>query len=133
MNYEFSMMLLLENSLIKKEYFVLLLFLIIAILLTVVIIGASYFLVRQNPESQKLSAYECGFEPYEDTRHTFDIRFCLIAILFIIFDIEIMFLIPWCVSLAKVDILSFWAMIDFLFELGIGFFYVWYVKALDWE
>ena len=133
MNYEFSIMLLLENSLIKKEYFMLSIFLIIAILLTVVIIGASYFLVRQNPESQKLSAYECGFEPYEDTRHTFDIRFCLIAILFIIFDIEIMFLIPWCVSLAKIDLLSFWAMIDFLFELGVGFFYVWYVKALDWD
>lgn len=133
MNYEFSIMLLLENSLIKKEYFMLSIFLIIAILLTVVIIGASYFLVRQNPESQKLSAYECGFEPYEDTRHTFDIRFCLIAILFIIFDIEIMFLIPWCVSLAKVDLLSFWAMVDFLFELGVGFFYVWYVKALDWD
>lgn len=126
-------MLLLENSLIKKEYFMLSIFLIIAILLTVVIIGASYFLVRQNPESQKLSAYECGFEPYEDTRHTFDIRFCLIAILFIIFDIEIMFLIPWSVSLAKIDLLSFWAMIDFLFELGVGFFYVWYVKALDWD
>jgi len=133
MNYEFNMMLLLENSLIKKEYFMLSVFLIIAILLTVLIIGASYFLVRQNPESQKLSAYECGFEPYDDTRHTFDIRFCLIAILFIIFDIEIMFLIPWCASLAKVDLLSFWAMIDFLFELGIGFFYVWYVKALDWD
>jgi NADH-quinone oxidoreductase subunit A len=133
MNYELNIMLLLENSLIKKEYFMLSIFLIIAIVLTVVIIGASYFLVRQNPESQKLSAYECGFEPYEDTRHTFDIRFCLIAILFIIFDIEIMFLIPWCVSLAKTDLLSFWSMIDFLFELGVGFFYVWYVKALDWD
>lgn len=133
MNYELNIMLLLENSLIKKEYFMLSIFLIIAIILTVVIIGASYFLVRQNPESQKLSAYECGFEPYEDTRHTFDIRFCLIAILFIIFDIEIMFLIPWCVSLAKTDLLSFWSMIDFLFELGVGFFYVWYVKALDWD
>jgi NADH-quinone oxidoreductase subunit A len=126
-------MLFLENSLIKKEYFSLLIFLIIAILLTVVIIGASYFLVRQNPESEKLSAYECGFEPYEDTRHTFDIRFCVIAILFIIFDIEIMFLIPWCVSLAKLDLLGFWSMIDFLFELCVGFFYVWYVKALDWD
>ena len=133
MNYEFDIMLFLENSLIKKEYFMLLLFLIIAILLTVLIIGASYFLVRQNPESEKLSAYECGFEPYEDTRHTFDIRFCVIAILFIIFDIEIMFLIPWCVSLAKLDLLGFWSMIDFLFELGVGFFYVWYVKALDWD
>jgi NADH-quinone oxidoreductase subunit A len=133
MNYESSIMLFLDNSLIKKEYFTLLIFLIVAVLLAVLIIGASYFLVQQNPESEKLSAYECGFEPYEDTRHTFDIRFCVIAILFIIFDIEIMFLIPWCVSLAKLDLLGFWSMIDFLFELGVGFFYVWYVKALDWD
>ena len=133
MAYNYNIMLLLENSLIKKEYFMLLLFLFIAVLITVLIIGASYFLVRQNPETEKLSAYECGFEPYEDTRHTFDIRFCVIAILFIIFDIEIMFLIPWCVSLAKLDLLGFWSMIDFIFELGVGFFYVWYVKALDWD
>lgn len=133
MNYESSVMLFLENSLIKKEYFSLLIFLIIAILLTVVIIGASYFLVRQNPESEKLSAYECGFEPYEDTRHTFDIRFCVIAILFIIFDIEIMFLMPWCLSLSKLDLLSFWSMIDFVIELGVGFFYVWYSQALEWK
>jgi NADH-quinone oxidoreductase subunit A len=126
-------MLFLENSLIKKEYLLLLIYFIVATLITVLIIGASYFLVRQNPESEKLSAYECGFEPYEDTRHTFDIRFCVIAILFIIFDIEVMFLIPWCISLAKLDLLSFWSMIDFLFELCVGFFYVWYVKALDWD
>jgi NADH-quinone oxidoreductase subunit A len=128
-----KIMLLTNYSLVKKEYFILLLFLIIAIILAVVIIGASYFLARQNPESEKLSAYECGFEPYEDTRHTFDIRFCVIAILFIIFDIEIMFLIPWCVSLSKLDLLGFWSMIDFLIELGIGFFYVWYVRALNWS
>ena len=118
-----------EYNLSKKG----LIYLIVAILLTIIIIGASYFLARQNPESEKLSAYECGFEPYEDTRHTFDIRCCVIAILFIIFDIEIMFLIPWSISIAKLDLLGFWSMIDFLFELGIGFFYVWYVRALDWE
>jgi NADH-quinone oxidoreductase subunit A len=123
----------LDNSLIRKEYLILLIFLIFAIVLTLIIVGASYFLVRQNPEVEKLSAYECGFEPYEDSRHTFDVRFCVIAILFIIFDIEIMFLIPWCVSIAKLDLLGFWSMIDFLIELGIGFFYVWYVKALDWH
>ena len=107
MSYSTKIMLFLENSLIKKEYLILLLFLIFAILLTIIIIGASYFLARQNPESEKLSAYECGFEPYEDTRHTFDIRFCVIAILFIIFDIEIMFLIPWSISIAKLDLLGF--------------------------
>jgi NADH-quinone oxidoreductase subunit A len=128
-----KIMLLLDNSLIKKDYLILLIFLLFAIILTVLIIGASYFLARQNPESEKLSAYECGFEPYEDTRHTFDINFCVIAILFIIFDIEIMFLIPWCVSVSKLDLLGFWSMIDFLIELGVGFFYVWYVKALDWD
>lgn len=133
MSNQIKIMLLLDNSLIKKEYLILLIFLLFAILLTVLIIGASYFLVRQNPESEKLSAYECGFEPYENARHTFDIRFCVIAILFLIFDIEIMFLIPWCISVSKLDFLGFWSMIDFLIELGVGFFYVWYVKALDWD
>jgi NADH-quinone oxidoreductase subunit A len=126
--------LVIENiSLIRKEYTIILIYLTFAILLTVLIIGASYLTAKQNPESEKLSAYECGFEPYEDTRHVFDIRFCVIAILFIIFDIEIMFLIPWCVSLSKLDLLGFWSMIDFIFELGVGFFYVWYVRALDWD
>jgi len=126
-------MLFLDNSLVKKEYSILLIFLVTAILLTVVILGASYLLARQNPDAEKLSAYECGFEPYEDTRHVFDVKFCVIAILFLIFDIEIMFLIPWCISLSKLDLLGFWSMIDFLIELGLGFFYVWYVNALNWD
>jgi NADH-quinone oxidoreductase subunit A len=133
MNNSLEIMLFLDNSLVKKEYLVILIYIVLAIVLTVLIIGASYFLARQNPDSEKLSAYECGFEPYEDTRHTFDVKFCVIAILFIIFDIEIMFLIPWCVSISKLDLLGFWTMIDFLIELGVGFFYVWYVKALDWD
>lgn len=132
-NKAMEIMLFLDNSLIKKEYLTILLFIILAVVLTVIIIGASYFLANQNPDSEKLSAYECGFEPYEDTRHTFDVRFCVIAILFIIFDIEVMFLIPWCVSVSKLDLLGFWSMIDFIIELGIGFFYVWYVRALDWD
>lgn len=126
-----KIMLLTDNSLIKKEYLILWIFLLFAIILTVLIIGASYFLARQNPESEKLSAYECGFEPYEDARNTFDIKFCVVAILFIIFDIEIMFLIPWCISVSKLDPLGFWSMIDFLIELSAGFLYVWYVKALE--
>jgi NADH-quinone oxidoreductase subunit A len=127
-----NIMLFIDNSLVTKEYLTILIYLVFAILLTAVILGASYFLTRQNPEIEKLSTYECGFEPYEDARHTFDVRFCVIAILFIIFDIEVMFLIPWCVSVAKLNLLGFWSMIDFLIELGLGFFYVWYVKALDW-
>jgi NADH-quinone oxidoreductase subunit A len=123
----------LDYSLVKKEYLIIFIYLLFAVVLTVLIIGASYFLAKQNPDSEKLSAYECGFEPYEDARHTFDVKFCVIAILFIIFDIEIMFLIPWCISISKLDLLGFWSMIDFLIELGVGFFYVWYVKALDWD
>lgn len=133
MTNQFKAMTLLENSMLKKEYLMLFIFLIFVIFLTVLIIGVSYLVARQIPESEKLSAYECGFEPYEDTRHTFDIRFCVIAILFILFDIEIMFLIPWCVSVSKLDLIGFWSMVDFLIELGVGFFYIWYVKALDWD
>ena len=133
MNNSMEIMLFLDNSLVKKEYSAVLIYLIFAIVLTVLIIGASYFLAKQNPDSEKLSANECGFEPYEDARQTFDVKFCVIAILFIIFDIEIMFLIPWCVSISKLDLLGFWSMIDFLIELGVGFFYAWYVKALDWD
>lgn len=133
MNNQIKLLLILDNSVVKKDYLILLFFLLIAFLLTFLIIIFSYFLAIQNPESEKLSAYECGFEPYEDSRHRFDIRFSTIAILFIIFDIEIMFLIPWCISISKSSILSFWSVIDFLIELGIGFFYVWYVKALSWD
>lgn len=132
-NNQYNLMLFLDNSLIKKEYSILLIFLMFAIVLTVIIISASYFLVKQNPEVEKLSAYECGFEPYENSRHTFEVKFCVVAILFIIFDIEVMFFIPWCVSITKLDLLGFWSMIDFMIELGIGFFYIWYVKALDWH
>ena len=127
------MMWLIDNSLVQKDYLALLIFLCVATVITVLIIFASYFLAVQNPDSEKLSAYECGFEPYEDTRHIFEVRFCVVAILFIIFDIEIMFLIPWCVSLSKLDLLGFWSMVDFLLELSVGFFYVWYVGALDWD
>jgi NADH-quinone oxidoreductase subunit A len=133
MNNSTKIMLFLDNSLVKKEYLILLTFLIFAIFLTILIISASYLLAKQNPDAEKLSSYECGFEPYEDSRHVFDVKFCVIAILFIIFDIEIMFLIPWCISISKLDLLGFWSMIDFLIELGIGFFYVWYVNALNWD
>jgi len=133
MKNEIDFMLLLNNSLLKTEYLILLIFLFFSIFLTIIIIGASYFLAKQNPESEKLSAYECGFEAHEDTRHTFDIKFCVIAILFLLFDLEIMFLVPWCVCISKLDLLAYWSMIDFVIELSVGFFYIWYVKALDWN
>lgn len=121
----------LSNSLFYNEYAVILIFSFIAILLSVIIISLSYFLAVQNPETEKLSSYECGFEPYEDARHTFDVKFYLVAILFIIFDIETMFLIPWANILGQLDILGFWAMIDFMFELGIGYIYIYCIGAID--
>jgi len=121
------------QSLFKQEYFSILLFLIIAFLLSFLIFGLSYLLSVQNPDTEKLSAYECGFDPYEDARHTFDVRFYLVAILFIIFDIEAMFLFPWSISLNHITSLGFWSMVDFIIELGIGFIYAWKIGALEWE
>lgn len=106
MTNQFKAMLLLENSILQKEYIILFIFLIFAIFLTVLIIGASYFVARQNPESEKLSAYECGFEPYEDTRHTFDIRFCVIAILFIVWALTKLF--PGCYMKIRMYRLKGW-------------------------
>ena len=94
-------------SLFSNQYTVILIFLFIAILLSVIIVLFSYILAVQKPETEKLSTYECGFEPYEDARHTFDVQFYLIAILFIVFDIETMFLIPWTSVLAQLDLVGF--------------------------
>lgn len=123
----------LHESLFRSEYSSILLFILVAIVLSVVIVSFSYLLAVQNPESEKLSTYECGFEPYEDARHRFDVKFYLVAILFIVFDIETMFLLPWCISVSQLNLLGFWSMIDFIIELGVGFVYVWYVGALDWS
>nr|QVX31302.1 NADH dehydrogenase subunit 3 [Attheya longicornis] len=122
-----------NESLFKNEYFSILIFLLIAILLSCIIVLLSYVLSTQNPETEKLSSYECGFEPYEDARQSFDVKFYLIAILFVVFDIETMFLLPWSISLSQLDIIGFWVMIDFIIELGIGFVYIWYIGALEWD
>lgn len=119
-------------SIFKEEYLVIILFLTVAVILALIIVGLSYTLISQKPESEKLSTYECGFEPYEDARHRFDVKFCLVAILFIIFDIEVIFLLPWCLTISQLNLLGFWAMIDFLLELGIGFIYAWKMHSLEW-
>ena len=121
------------QSLFKEESFSIFLFLVVAMFLSFIIFGLSYLLSVQNPDTEKLSAYECGFDPYEDARHTFDVRFYLVAILFIIFDIEAMFLFPWVISLSHISLLGFWSMADFVAELGIGFIYAWKIGALAWE
>jgi len=122
-----------NSSLFYFELTPILCFLGIAVVLALIIVTLSYLLAIQNPETEKLSVYECGFEPYEDARNIFDVKFYLIAILFIIFDIETMFLLPWSVSLSQINILGFWAMLDFIIELGIGFIYIWYLGVLEWE
>ncbi len=86
-----------------------------------------------NPDSEKLSAYECGFDPYEDARNVFDVRFYLVAILFIIFDLEAVYFFPWCVSLSYISIEGFWGMLDFIIELLVGFIYAWEIGALEWD
>lgn len=122
-----------DSSFLYFEFLPILIFLGIAILLALIIVGLSYFLAIQNPDTEKLSSYECGFEPYEDARHKFDVKFYLIAILFVIFDIETMFLLPWSLVISKLNLLGFWAMIDFVIELGVGFIYIWFVGALNWQ
>ena len=86
-----------------------------------------------NPDSEKVSAYECGFDPYEDARNFFDIRFYLVAILFIIFDLEAVYFFPWCASFSFINTEGFFSMIDFTLELLIGFIYAWEIGALEWS
>jgi NADH-quinone oxidoreductase subunit A len=101
-------------------------------LLSLIIFGFSIFLAFQRPDTDKLSVYECGFDPYDDARNTFDIKFYLIAILFVIFDLETMFVFSWGVSLPDVNSNGFWIMFDFMFELLVGYVYVWKTGAFDW-
>jgi NADH-quinone oxidoreductase subunit A len=115
------------------EYLPILIFLVIATALTLVMVAASLLLGKQNPDSEKLSPYECGFEAFDDARRQFDVRFYLVAILFIIFDLEVAFLFPWAVSLGNIGMFGFWSMIIFLGVLTVGFIYEWKKGALEWE
>jgi len=124
---------LVNESPLREEYLGVLIYLCFAIFLALLIVVLSYFLVTQSPETEKLSTYECGFEAYGDTRSQFNVRFYIIAILFILFDIEIIFLAPWCLSISQLNLLGFWSMVEFLVELGIGFIYAWCVGAIEWS
>jgi NADH-quinone oxidoreductase subunit A len=115
------------------QYLPILIFLGIAVGMTLMILLASFVIARQRPDTEKLSPYECGFEPFEDTRGRFDVRFYLVAILFIIFDLEVAFLFPWAVSLGNIGMFGFWSMMFFLVILTIGFVYEWKKGALEWE
>ena len=116
-----------------KEYLPIILFFIIALGLSFGFIVLNYLLSPKNPDPEKLSAYECGFDPFNDSRMEFDVRFYLVDILFIIFELEIAFLFPWAICLGKIGLLGFCSMMIFLLILTVGFIYEWKKGALDWE
>lgn len=120
-------------SLLQKEYSEIFLFLIISLIISLLIFLLSYVLVPKQTDTEKVSAYECGFNPFDDARITFDIRFYLVAILFLIFDLEISFLFPWAIVLNQISSFGYWIMMLFLFILTIGFVYEWKKGALEWE
>jgi NADH-quinone oxidoreductase subunit A len=115
------------------DYVPILIFLVVAVVVTVAMIGGCYLLAQQKPDSEKVSAYECGFEAFADARTKFDVRYYLVAILFIIFDLEVAFLFPWAVSLKDTGLFGFLSMAVFLGVLTVGFIYEWKKGALDWE
>ena len=116
-----------------SEYLSIIIFLFISLLLSIGFVVINYIASPSNPDPEKLSAYECGFEAFDNARIEFDVRFYLVAILFIIFDLEIAFLFPWAISLGNIGLLGFYSMMTFLFILTIGFIYEWKKGALEWE
>ena len=116
-----------------KDYLPIIIFLVLALGLSCAFVVVNFILSPKKPDPEKLSAYECGFEPFEDSRMEFDVRFYLVAILFIIFDLEIIFLFPWAVAFDQVGLFGFLSMMFFLLVLTIGFAYEWMKGALDWS
>jgi len=116
-----------------RDYLSIIIFLFVALVLSIGFIVLNFLLSPKKPDPEKLSAYECGFEAFSDSRMEFDVRFYLVAILFIIFDLEIAFLFPWAVTLGSIGVLGFWSMMIFLFVLTVGFIYEWKIGALDWD
>ena len=116
-----------------QDYLSILVFLFIALFISIGFIVINFLSSPKNPDPEKLSAYECGFDAFDDSRMEFDVRFYLVAILFIIFDLEIAFLFPWAITLGKTGVFGFWSMMIFLAVLTIGFIYEWKKGALEWE
>jgi NADH-quinone oxidoreductase subunit A len=115
------------------DYLPLFLFLAVALAVAVAAPMLSFLIARQNPDKEKLAPYECGFEASGDARAKFDVRFYLVAILFIVFDLEVAFLFPWAVALGSIGFAGFWSMMTFLGVLAVGFVYEWRKGALEWE
>ena len=116
-----------------ENYFPVLLFILVGLAVGVLPMVMGWVLAPSRPDSEKLSPYECGFEAFEDARMKFDVRYYLVAILFILFDLEIAFLFPWAVVLEEIGTFGFVAMVMFLAILVVGFVYEWMKGALDWE
>jgi NADH-quinone oxidoreductase subunit A len=116
-----------------RDYLPIIIFMGVSAGITLMLMLAPLIFAYRNPDPEKLSAYECGFEAFDDARMKFDVRFYLVSILFIIFDLEVAFLFPWAVSLGKTGVFGFWSMMVFLGVLTIGFIYEWRKGALEWD
>ena len=118
---------------ILKDYLPLVIFMAIAGAIALALMASAIMIAIRRPDPEKLSAYECGFKAFDDARMKFDVRFYLVSILFIIFDLEVAFLFPWAVSLGDIGVFGFWSMLVFLAVLTVGFIYEWKKGALEWE
>lgn len=116
-----------------KEYLPILIFIGVSLVIGLALMLSAFIIAIRNPDTEKLSAYECGFNAFDDARMKFDVRFYLVAILFIIFDLEVAFLFPWAVSFKEIGGFGFWSMMVFLGILTIGFIYEWRKGALEWD
>ncbi len=116
-----------------QHYLPIAIFLAVAGFIALALMAAPFLIAVQNPDPEKLSAYECGFNAFDDARMNFDVRYYLVAILFIIFDLEIAFLFPWAAAFGDVGVFGFWSMMVFLAVLTIGFIYEWRKGALEWD
>ncbi|MFM1815770.1 MAG: hypothetical protein RLZ98_2465 [Pseudomonadota bacterium] len=120
-------------NLLVNDYLPLVIFLGVASVIVLALMVAPFLVAVRNPDSEKVSAYECGFEAFDDARMKFDVRFYLVAILFIIFDLEIAFLFPWAAAFKELGAFGFWSMMAFLGVLTVGFIYEWRKGALEWD
>jgi len=120
-------------SALLNDYLPLVIFLGVALVIGAALLVVPFLIAYKQPDPEKLSAYECGFNAFDDARMKFDVRYYLVAILFIIFDLEVTFLFPWAVSFGKLGVFGFWSMMVFLAVLTIGFIYEWRKGALEWD
>jgi NADH-quinone oxidoreductase subunit A len=120
------------NALLQS-YLPLVVFISVALVIGLALLVVPFIVAFSQPDPEKLSAYECGFNAFDDARMKFDVRFYLVAILFIIFDLEVSFLFPWAVAFKQVGVFGFWSMMIFLGVLTIGFIYEWKKGALEWD